>query len=337
MRVFGDATGTWVRTRRVWNEHAYHVTNVDEDGTIPANELPNWKQPGLNNFRQNKQPGSEFAAPDAVVSRRPALPGADVRARRHRAQHRRGARCPRAWWSASTRRAAAGRHQARPGITTKVLYPAESEKVELVAGDAARRDSSTVRSRCLPSLTTAECPTPGTSAGPTTTSRPRCRESVMARSRHDDDEEGDDPDDLVALARRHIGMVGRVFYAPSIPPEIEATARFAHDLHLPDDEAVLVLHDGTVFGSAEEGFLITRQRLCWKNPWERARQIAWRDLDPDTITRDVGRVVFTGGDIALSGDLVLGVSRFLLAMTGATPGMEPAPTAACGALSLYPP
>lgn len=135
----------------------------------------------------------------------------------------------------------------------------------------------------------------------------------------------DDRDDLVAIARRHIGMVVGVFYAPAIPPEKEATARFAHDLHLPDDEAILVLHDGTVFGSAEEGFLVTRERLCWKNPWERARQIAWRDLDPRAISREVGKVVLTGGDIALSGDLVLGVSRFLLAMTGVEPGMELGP------------
>ncbi len=68
VRVFGDQNGTWVRTRRIWNEHAYHITNVNEDGTIPPHELPNWTQPGLNNFRQNKQPGSEFAAPDAIVS-----------------------------------------------------------------------------------------------------------------------------------------------------------------------------------------------------------------------------------------------------------------------------
>jgi hypothetical protein len=67
LRVFSSATNSWVRTRRVWNQHAYHVTNVEEDGTIPVHELANWKQPGLNNFRQNKQPGSEFAAPDAVV------------------------------------------------------------------------------------------------------------------------------------------------------------------------------------------------------------------------------------------------------------------------------
>ncbi|MDB5220561.1 MAG: Hemolysin-related protein RbmC [Myxococcaceae bacterium] len=75
IRVFGAASGTWVRTRRVWNEHAYHITNVNEDGTIPTNELPNWKQPGLNNFRQNKQPGSEFAAPNVVALAAPLCPG----------------------------------------------------------------------------------------------------------------------------------------------------------------------------------------------------------------------------------------------------------------------
>ncbi|MCA9690138.1 MAG: VCBS repeat-containing protein, partial [Myxococcales bacterium] len=26
VRVFGPAAGEWVRTRRVWNQHAYHVT-----------------------------------------------------------------------------------------------------------------------------------------------------------------------------------------------------------------------------------------------------------------------------------------------------------------------
>jgi hypothetical protein len=67
VNVFGSGDASWVRTRRVWNQHAYHVTNVAEDGTVPQDELDNWTQPGLNNFRQNKQPGSEFAAPDAVV------------------------------------------------------------------------------------------------------------------------------------------------------------------------------------------------------------------------------------------------------------------------------
>jgi FG-GAP-like repeat len=76
VRIFGDTKGSWVRTRRIWNQHAYHVTNVNEDGTIPQSEAKNWQQPGLNNFRQNKQPGSEFGAPDAIVSVLPACLGA---------------------------------------------------------------------------------------------------------------------------------------------------------------------------------------------------------------------------------------------------------------------
>ncbi len=70
VRIFGDGDGTWVQTRRIWNEHAYHVTNIEEDGTVPTKELPNFKDPRLNNFRQNKAPGREFAAPDAIVSLR---------------------------------------------------------------------------------------------------------------------------------------------------------------------------------------------------------------------------------------------------------------------------
>jgi hypothetical protein len=70
VRIFGDTKGQWVRTRRVWNQHAYHVTNIQEDGTVPAMEVANWTVPRLNNFRQNVQPEGEFAAPDLVVSGR---------------------------------------------------------------------------------------------------------------------------------------------------------------------------------------------------------------------------------------------------------------------------
>jgi len=75
VRIFGSAAGSWVRTRRIWNQHAYHITNVEEDGTIPKQELSNWTQPGLNNFRLNKQPGGEFSAPDAVVTVAFVCPG----------------------------------------------------------------------------------------------------------------------------------------------------------------------------------------------------------------------------------------------------------------------
>ena len=57
-----------MRTRRIWNQHTYHVTNVDEDGRVPALEARNWDNPSLNNFRQNVQPGGLFDAPDLTAT-----------------------------------------------------------------------------------------------------------------------------------------------------------------------------------------------------------------------------------------------------------------------------
>ena len=41
--VFGDASDRWVSARRIWNQHAYHVTNVLEGGAIPLHEPESWK------------------------------------------------------------------------------------------------------------------------------------------------------------------------------------------------------------------------------------------------------------------------------------------------------
>lgn len=67
VRLFGGPLRDWVRSRRIWNQHAYHVTNVTEDGTIPVHEEANWTTPGLNNFRSNVQPGAGNA-PDLVLT-----------------------------------------------------------------------------------------------------------------------------------------------------------------------------------------------------------------------------------------------------------------------------
>ncbi|MFO0612514.1 MAG: VCBS repeat-containing protein [Polyangiaceae bacterium] len=76
---FGDVANSWVGTRTLWNEHAYHVSNVCDDrdsacdapnlyGSIPKLEKRNWMLPWLNNFRQNVQDGGLFDAPDATAS-----------------------------------------------------------------------------------------------------------------------------------------------------------------------------------------------------------------------------------------------------------------------------
>lgn len=75
IRVYGDATDSWASTRRVWNQHSYHVTNVSELGAIPASEPANWLAPNpntasgrMNNFRQNLPEYDALAAPDLTVA-----------------------------------------------------------------------------------------------------------------------------------------------------------------------------------------------------------------------------------------------------------------------------
>ncbi len=136
IRVFGDLKGQWVRTRRVWNQHAYHVTNVNEDGSIPAPENPNWTTPGLNNFRQNAQPEGEFAAPDLIVSLRlqcqPLDYGLVGRVRNIGATSV-PAGVPVRFYEGDPKM---GGVLLGMAVTTKVLYPAEAEDVVLLLPNA---------------------------------------------------------------------------------------------------------------------------------------------------------------------------------------------------------
>ncbi|MDP6935755.1 MAG: hemolysin, partial [Myxococcota bacterium] len=47
--VIGDASASWAPSRTIWNQHAYHITNVNTDGTIPETQQENWLT--WNNFR----------------------------------------------------------------------------------------------------------------------------------------------------------------------------------------------------------------------------------------------------------------------------------------------
>jgi hypothetical protein len=70
VRVFGDVLDRWVASRPLWNQHAYSVTNIEDDGVIPRTSVAkrNWEQPGLNNFRMNVQGAlAPDLAPDATA------------------------------------------------------------------------------------------------------------------------------------------------------------------------------------------------------------------------------------------------------------------------------
>ena len=63
--AIGSANNSWQRGRQVWNQHAYSITNINDDLSIPERPRSNW--PEYNNFRSgDMNPVSGSAAPDAV-------------------------------------------------------------------------------------------------------------------------------------------------------------------------------------------------------------------------------------------------------------------------------
>ena len=69
LRVYRDRRDRWAGSRRIWNQHGYHVTNVEDDGTIPRTSAmrDSWSTPGLNSFRQNVQGELGVSGPDLTI------------------------------------------------------------------------------------------------------------------------------------------------------------------------------------------------------------------------------------------------------------------------------
>ncbi|MBL9043321.1 MAG: VCBS repeat-containing protein [Myxococcales bacterium] len=60
VRVLEDPQDRWSMARPLWNQHSYHITNINDDRTIPLREPESWKV--HNTYRQNlpsSQPGAE--------------------------------------------------------------------------------------------------------------------------------------------------------------------------------------------------------------------------------------------------------------------------------------
>jgi hypothetical protein len=120
------------------------------------------------------------------------------------------------------------------------------------------------------------------------------------------------PAELVRTARARMGMEHDVFYAPSIPQAKENAARRVHAQHLPESEPILVLHDATLFGGAEDGFVITAERVCWKNLLEHPRQIEWTEIDPASVAPGDAGVLVAGGQIHVPSPMRPGLAGFLV-------------------------
>lgn len=81
------------------------------------------------------------------------------------------------------------------------------------------------------------------------------------------------------VAREHFTADDTDILHMPLPPKKERGAREAHRQHLPPDEPVVAMYDATLFGGADDGFLVTPRRLCWKNLLSNPQMIAWRAID----------------------------------------------------------
>ena len=62
LTVVGDANHSWRPGRKIWNQHAYHITNVADSGKVPPAAGQNWKS--YNNFRSGDlSPNDGLAIP----------------------------------------------------------------------------------------------------------------------------------------------------------------------------------------------------------------------------------------------------------------------------------
>jgi len=67
LKALRSPSDKWVNTRSVWNQHTYHVTNVNLDGTLPFPETNSWAPGQSNSYRQNVQGQGQFSSPDLSV------------------------------------------------------------------------------------------------------------------------------------------------------------------------------------------------------------------------------------------------------------------------------
>ncbi|MEM7246283.1 MAG: VCBS repeat-containing protein [Acidobacteriota bacterium] len=77
--VLHDPDVTWSPTRTIWNQHSYHVSNVNDDGTIPSPEENSWER--YNQYRSQLRPAGCALPADPVLVGVPAdiTVGCDVK------------------------------------------------------------------------------------------------------------------------------------------------------------------------------------------------------------------------------------------------------------------
>ncbi|MEM7247986.1 MAG: hypothetical protein AAF533_21815 [Acidobacteriota bacterium] len=64
--VLHDPDVAWVPTRPIWNQHSFHLTNIDDDGIVPDVESRSWEE--FNNYRVQITPSQCTLDPDPEIT-----------------------------------------------------------------------------------------------------------------------------------------------------------------------------------------------------------------------------------------------------------------------------
>lgn len=72
LEIWSSSDDSWVGARALWNQHAYHITNIDSFGVVPAVETNSWET--HNTYRLNGTAEMSLNAPDLAGTPEPPEP-----------------------------------------------------------------------------------------------------------------------------------------------------------------------------------------------------------------------------------------------------------------------
>ncbi len=102
-------------------------------------------------------------------------------------------------------------------------------------------------------------------------------------------------EEALALVRQLLRPAKRLQVRPEVRAEREAMVRAVHGLG--EAEVILAVYDGSLLGGGAEGFVLTTERLCWKNLLEAPLQVRWDGLASESVSVMGAGVRVAGGTV----------------------------------------
>lgn len=121
-------------------------------------------------------------------------------------------------------------------------------------------------------------------------------------------------EETLAAAKRHLEPLddSGVYLASHIPADKERNARQIYEGQLPQEEPLVVLYDSTVFGSAENGFLLTARRFCWKNAFFNPQALPWRSIQLQSLGTKSSELVIMENEVSCLSEELAGAMLALV-------------------------